>query len=343
MMKDPLPFWNWFSENNTRFRNMQQYDAAKITCLLDEIVGELKKYAEGLYAELGGRKAPFELIITAQGMSEYFADAAYLVLQAPPVEDWTFFALKPAHGTQFDFRMGDMELKPQSIFFRPLTDEEDGERIGVCILHSDYQTEDKERQQTLINGLYYCLDAVLGERSVTLDLNFLEFEVLPEGTEAEGILPVSELVNYISWRKKERQGYEVRFPESETTLLQGVREEKPVFLLVNRKYRYYHYTDDYPYLLYVILDFNDPRENGLPSESMEGIYEMEDLIDGIIGEHGHHIVSQTYNGKRTLYCYIDTLDHAREFSDKIRRCVISHTITTDITFDKYWISVREYM
>ncbi|XZF14027.1 DUF695 domain-containing protein [Chitinophagaceae bacterium MMS25-I14] len=343
MIKDTVSFWNWFKNNKDKYRNIHLQDMDTINVLLDDMTGELKKFSDGLYPEIGGREEPYELIITPQGIRDYFSDAEYLVMHAPPVEGWKFFALKPPHGLGFDFKMGDMELKPESIFFKPLTDPEDEEKTGLCILHKDYQETDTERRNALIHGLYLCLDSVLGERAVTLDINFLEFATLPENLEGTGILPVSELSGYIEWRKKERKHHDVKFPPEEVAVLKGNIDGKPAIILASRQYRYYSFTEEFPYLLTTTLYFNDPREDGLPNESMESIYETEDEIVGIIGQHGHHTASKTHNGKRTIYCYIDTYEHAVSFAEKIEQSITTHKTETDILFDKYWVQMKGYM
>ncbi|GEM_PF-6358138 len=343
-MKDTIPFWNWFKANHERYKNIHAHGMDTINQLLDELITELKKYSEGLFVEIGGRAEPYELIITPQGMRDYFADAEWLVLNSLPVDGWQYFALKPPHGMSFDFRMGDMELKPASIFFKPFVDEEDEESIGICVLHKDFQEEDEERRNALINGLYHCLDSVLGEYSVTLDINFLEFDKLPDGGETqEGILSISELVNYISWRKKERKMYEVRQPGDETSLLQGTRDNKPVFILVNRLFKHYNYKPEYPFLLTTQIQFNETRQDGLPEDSMEDIYSIEDYIVTTIGENGHHIVSETYDGIRTVYCYIDTLENAQRIRAAIYDGISSHKLNAEIAYDKYWVEVMGYM
>ena len=343
MLKDTTAFWTWFKEQQHKYRNIHEQDSHTINLLLDDIIAELRKYSEGLFVEIGGRGEPFELIITPQGIQQYFSDAAYLVLHAPPLEGWQFFALKPPHGMDFNFRMGDMELLADALYFKPLVDHEDQDKIGVCVLHKDYQTGDKERQHALINGLYHCLDTVLGEQSVTLDIDFLEFDTLPQRVAEDGILSIRALAGYIDWRKKERDSYEVRTPADSSTLLQGEIEGKPVLVMVAKNYKYYHYTEDYPYLLKVAILFNGVQENGLPAESMETIYALEDRLIALIGTDGHHVVSETHDGKRTAFCYIASLDQAKSIATTMQEQTDTHRLDYTIDYDKYWVDIKSYL
>lgn len=343
-MKNTVDFWNWFVIHHEKFRNIQEQEMGTINQLLDELIAELKKYSEGLFVEIGGKAEPFELIITPQGNKAYFSDAEYLVMKAPPLAGWTFIALKPAHGVDFNFKMGDMELHADAIYFIPLEDE-DEEKIGVQILHKDYQTADIEKQNALINGLYYCLDSVLGEKAVTLDISFMDFDTLPDDfTEHNhNLLPVTELKNYIAWKKKERKSYEVKFPEPEVTLLEGKIEDKPVLIQVNRNYRYYNYTADYPYLLKTFLRYQARPADGLPEDDLQQIYDAEEMIVSGTAVCGHYIVSETYHGTRTIYCYIDTYENAMALAAENRLKVSTHRLDADITYDKYWVGIDDFM
>lgn len=343
MIKDTNTFWSWFAQHERKYRNIQRHDGDKTKRLLTEIVSRLEAYTPGLSVEVGIYGDLYELVITAQGVAALFADAEWLVMHAPPLKNWRILALKPARGMQFDFRMGDIVLSPHTLSFRPLASEKDGDRIGICILYGGSSTDDEEHRQALINGIYYCLDVVLGELSATLDVELIEFAVRAREPGDTGMLPLSELSAYISWRKKERRAYKVRYPEHEKTLLQGGSPEKPVFVIVNRNYRYYDYMADYPYLLSCTLAFDRPMTNGLPAESMDKVYEAEDIIKKILGEQGHHVASRTRDGHRTIYCYVGTRTYAQHCAQQIEQAVTTYAIRTDTTFDKYWIAVRSFM
>ena len=88
-------FWNWFKENNTKFLNL---NAPGLSCegreeLLEEFLEQLNQYCEGLYFEIGGKHGETqELIITAEGDTEYFHKVDELITAAPAIDNWIYTA-----------------------------------------------------------------------------------------------------------------------------------------------------------------------------------------------------------------------------------------------------------
>jgi hypothetical protein len=106
-------FWNWFESRNQAFLNINNEGLSqrKKDALLDEMQEHLHKYCDYLYFEVGGKlNEENELIITAEGNSEYFKRLEDLIDNAPAIENWTFTAfIQPTDSSEIEFE--DVELK----------------------------------------------------------------------------------------------------------------------------------------------------------------------------------------------------------------------------------------
>ncbi len=346
MNKNIANFWSWFEQNQEKYINFNkryqgQWDT--INQLLDELITELKKYSEGLFVEIGGNETPFELIITPQGVKKYFADALEVVKHAPKIEDWKFFATKPRHESEFNFKMGNVELNQDSISFIPLQNEEAPDDIVIRLFHKDYPEEDGELKNAIIMGIYQCLDILLGEISVTFDINHLEFASTPN--ENDRILPLKELRGYIKWKKKERDIHGIKFPEDNMSILKGTYQELPVMIIVNRNFKHYEFKSDFPYLLDIDLKFNETQDNGLPAEAMEPIYDFEDKVNQLVSANngGHYICSETHGGNRRIIFYGDSKERLDGIVERLKQDVQSHQISFEVSYDPFWINSEAYM
>lgn len=340
-------FWDWFDTNKAAYENFGAHykdNFEQVNKLLDELISELQKVSPGLYAEIGGKDGDWELIITPQGIRQYFAATYELVELAPKIENWTIFATKPAHGLDFNFKMGDIEISPETISFIPLNNEEEPEEIAIRLFHKDYDEKDEPKRKAVVMGVYQALDSLLGEVSTSFDLDYVEFDAIPKPEMKP--LPLEELSGYINWKKKERAVAGIRFPEETVAVLRGERDEAPIMILVNRALKYYEYKNDFPYLLLVTILFNEVTEQGFPKEDMEPIYAIEDQIADVVckGEKGHFISTETFGGQRKIY-YAgkskEILEQQVAFLKKDLKSLYS--IDYKIFYDPFWVEASGYM
>jgi len=340
-MKDATLFWEWFSDHQEQFKYLYRLDPDQQQSLMDELTDMLHGFSPGLFAETGDLRSSYELIITAQGIKAYFADALALVYQAPPLPDWQFYALKPPLGFDFTLRSGAISLDCDDIWFEPF-ETRDPDDIGIRVLHADYQESDQALQHTLINGLYYCLDMMLGERAVSLDINYIRFERLP-GIRPDTMLPLRELAAYIKWRIGERSNYLVLFPPMQLTLLEGQKEEHPFLITVNRGYKNYSFCTDFPWMSRVTISYKQLGPGGQPRDKMDALYRLEATLLRRLGGKGHHVATESFKGKRIFYYYTDTTETAAQ----LLHIPVSETegYEPDVTlsYDPFWIGVLPFM
>lgn len=193
-------FWEWFKENKSKYYNLSLLpDSEKKEQVLDEFLNRLHKYNSGLYFEIGGvPNGEQELIISAEGDVDYFEIVESLVAKAPKMEGWHIIALKPPMGATFITNYEGIRLNPKEIWFLPLDNKNDPTSLGIMMCFPNYE---HAKEQAFIEGAYQVLDVILGEKSVTLDIQYLEVNELPDKPKEKGLIELIDLPAYIKWRK----------------------------------------------------------------------------------------------------------------------------------------------
>jgi len=202
-MKKEERFWNWFKENNSKYFYLNQIsDTDKKEKLLNHFLEQLHQYCDGLFFEIGGvPNESQELIISAEGDKNYFHNVEELVAYAPKINDWQIIAFKPPMGIDFIAEYEGVKLNPKETWFLPLTTDSDPKIFGIKVCFEHYT---KKKHNQFLNGAYQILDVILGEKSNTLDIQHVEVDKLPQKPEDEGLIELSDLQNYIEWRKSNK-------------------------------------------------------------------------------------------------------------------------------------------
>ena len=198
--KKAANFWNWFSANQNKFSFINEVEEAERDNLLDEFITVLHQFNENIYFEIGGHpdEDKKELIITAEGVVDYFPEVEKLVEAAPEFEQWEVIAFKPPMGEGFKTNYAGIEFDPEKIIFIPLENEEQPDAIGINVCYPDFDESDRE---VLMEGTYLMLDTIIGEKSTTLDINYLEISQTPENIADLNFLHCSEIADYIEEKK----------------------------------------------------------------------------------------------------------------------------------------------
>ena len=196
-------FWDWFNKNNSKYLFLNDIDEDLKKQILEELLLELHKYCDKLFYEIGHHpdQTELEFVITANGDVTYFAKVEELVAVAPEIKDWKILAFKPAMGFEFSIDYNGLNFDPAEAWFQPLELESRPLDLGIRVCYPNY---DDSKRDDFFNASFLILDAGLGEKMTALDIKYLDVDKLPEDPEAEGMLPLKQLSEYIEWLKNER-------------------------------------------------------------------------------------------------------------------------------------------
>ncbi len=338
-------FWKWFETNHNNYSNFNEKyknNPAEASELLELITKALKIFSEGLFVEISATEESKELIVTAQGNKEFFADAFELVQNAPSIEDWKFIATKPAIGLDFNFKMGEVTINPNEISFMPLEANEYPNDIAIRLFHKEYTQEEGATRNSVIVGLYSALNIFLGETAIALDLQYIDFDDMPHPKDKS--YPFSGLKDYIEYKKGQQPNSGEEFPKENISLMEGKIEGFPNLLVLNKALKFYEFTQNYPYLLNISLILKNIGNNGLPKGNTDELYLIEDIIYQALPkkEQGHFVATETYNGKRELLYYAQS----EKLIDNILKLLPKDYFTCEvhysIEYDPFWVRVDRY-
>ena len=338
-------FWSWFQEHKENYSNFDEaYELNPIETSekVELLVQELQKFSEGLFVVIKSTNEPKELIITAKGKKEYFADAFALVEYAPSIDGWKFIATKPSYGLDFDFELNGVKINPNTLTFMPLEADEYPDDIAIRIFHKAYTQEQSAEQTAVVVGAYTALDILFGEVKAQLDFQYIDFDDMPHPKEQD--FPLAQLSEYIEHKKGERKNSGVEFPKEDITLMEGKIEELPNLLVLNKALKHYTFSEKFPYFLQITLTFNNKGENGLPQGNTDELYLIEDIIYQEIykEQKGHFIATETYNGKRDIFYYADSKERVEKALSMLPKEYDSCEVHYSLDYDPFWIRVEHY-
>jgi hypothetical protein len=338
-------FWSWFEANKENYANFDKnYEANPIETseVMELLVKELQKFSQELFVFIKSTNEPKELIITANGKKEYFADALALVKYAPNIEGWKIIATKPSYGLDFDFELSGVKINPDTLTFMPLEADEYPDDIAIRIFHQAYTEEQSAQQTAVVVGGYIAVDMLFGEINAQLDFQYIDFDDMPHPKEES--FPFSQLSEYIAHKKGQRANSGVEFPKEDIALMEGKVEELPTLLVLNKGLKHYEFSEKFPYLLQMTLTLKNIGENGLPKGNTDELYLIEDIIYQEIykKEQGHFVATETYNGIREMFYYADSTKTVEKalgmLSDNYDSCDVHYSLD----YDPFWIRVERY-
>lgn len=191
-------FWDWFKSNEAKYFFLNQInDAEEIEKLLNEFLENLHRYCDKLFFEIGGHPDDKQdLIITAEGDTDYFNQVEKIVSSSPELEYWNVIAFKPIR-TDYVTEYKGITLDPKTMWFIPLNNNDNPYKIGVR-LYSDSYIEDNKLD--FLTAAYIVLDNLLGERLNALNVGYVEIEA-PSLLQKEEAIELNKLPRYIEWYK----------------------------------------------------------------------------------------------------------------------------------------------
>jgi hypothetical protein len=193
-------FWNWFDKNNSKYLFLNEVEEDIKERHMNEFLGQLHKYSKGLYFLIGGHQdnKKVELIITSDGIIEYFPKVEKLVNAAPKLHNWDIIAFKPPEGIDFITEIGGRKFDPKEIQFIPLETKADPKAIGIQVCYHDFSEEQKD---LFLQGTFIMIDSMIGEKSCALDIDYLDVVRTPGNIEDIRTLQLIELSEHIRTKK----------------------------------------------------------------------------------------------------------------------------------------------
>jgi hypothetical protein len=193
-------FWNWFKQHSKSYSFINQVDSEIKEKLLSDFSKELRKYCDKLYFEIGGDSEECdELIITAEGNIDYFNQVEHIVNTAPKIDKWIISAFIPPRDIHFKLNYEGLVLNPEEMWFMPLENKDSPSAIGISIYLKNYELV--KDHDFFESAMYKILDVLLGEKSAASDIEYINFDQLPDDPEEDGMIELADLSNYIQSKK----------------------------------------------------------------------------------------------------------------------------------------------
>jgi hypothetical protein len=188
-------FWEWFGAHLADLDAMTDPDGP----VADELLARLQAVNSELWFEISSPgHTPREFVITAQGQVALFELVEEMAHRAPALPGWQVVPLKPPMGFGFGIRYEGIDFDPAQMWFEPLTSEEMPQLLGLRVAVPGFL---EENEQECGNATLILLDTALGERSAATDIELVEVCELPGDPEEAGFFRLSELMNYLEWRR----------------------------------------------------------------------------------------------------------------------------------------------
>jgi hypothetical protein len=197
-------FWNWFQDNNQTIKNLSSENPKnqKHICFwLNRHLGFYCKQLDFMIVLPKEEKQKAELIITANGNPEYFAQVVQLVNNAPVLRNWKFTAFiqptenieKIIEGLDEPYVFPEITIKTSEIKFQPLNYDEESKKLDIIIYLKNYNIHccTKTWQQ----AIYIIFQDVLGEKTLYQNINFVQLAKKPK--QVEELIELYELQFYI--------------------------------------------------------------------------------------------------------------------------------------------------
>ncbi len=196
-------FWDWFKKHNKSYLFVDEVDEDVREQLLNDLQDHLHEYCDQLYFQVGGMPGEDQdLIITAEGNSDFFEQVETLVNNAPVIDNWKFVAFIQQINDLDTTNFEGVELRPREMWFLPLESAGMPKSIGIRVCTPNYDIV--KESKWFKAAVYKVLDAVLGEKSFAMDIDHIAFGLLPTNPAEQGMIELSELPAYVKWKKSKQ-------------------------------------------------------------------------------------------------------------------------------------------
>jgi len=342
-------FWTWFTENEHRFREVENTNSEEALVFLDDLIGEMRPFHPWLKALAGPyNNDKYELIITADGDIALFCKVEELVQAAPSIPEWIFTAHKPALGFDgISIDMYDKEFSSSSMHFYPVINNNYPDEVNIMLTHDGYKPDEDKQFQA--GGMIY-LENGLGEINVATKIDHYEVVPAPAPEKEIELIPVGKLSDYLNWREKEfvekYESVNISSPEEQFHHLEAEDGEgKPLMAIVDAGFSGWNLRPAFPWLLQVDINFTGDA-NGLPDEkTVLELHAIEDEIISLFPGNGSiwFIGHRTYDHNRNIYFYSNEFrTNAAILHRYIEQQKWEYEVVFFIRKDKYWRTMEQY-
>ena len=185
-------FWRCFAEHRLELKRIESADDPAY----DVVLQALQQIDDGLYFEFCSTPGTNELIVTAEGKKELFPLVEEIVREAPHIDDWQVFALKPKRGFPVTTRWEQTKLLIGDVVVLPVFRE-----TGEMALRLYIPGLSEKNQEDIHNALLRVLDSGLGERRFAECIEATW--VYPLSDAPSQAFPLSDLDDYLDCRDAE--------------------------------------------------------------------------------------------------------------------------------------------
>jgi hypothetical protein len=138
------------------------------------------------------------LVISAAGNPDKFDCVEKIVAAAPEMKDWEVIAFKQPHGPDFKTEYEGIVFDPSNTIVLTLENPDHPGAVGIQVCFEGYE---EEMEEAYMGGTFLMLDAVLGEKSTALDIDYIEVTDIPDELEDVEYIHLSELAEHIVYVK----------------------------------------------------------------------------------------------------------------------------------------------
>ncbi|WP_276482540.1 hypothetical protein [Paraflavitalea pollutisoli] len=130
-------FWEWFVQHESQFRVLSERPSKEMDWLMADLMTQIKAYHRYLSAYVlcdKANKAKPQLVISAEGRTQYFDAADELLDEAPELPRWELIRLNPvgAAPLHLDAHLRTIGIDPQELYF-VLPDEPEDQLINLHV------------------------------------------------------------------------------------------------------------------------------------------------------------------------------------------------------------------
>lgn len=156
-------FWDYFQENQEKIFNVEKLSKDEADDLFRQLYIRLRLIGDNFGIEMSReRNGKKELIITPNGLVEYFPVTKKIVSKAPKMEKWEVKAFKQRMQGNFGLKIGDkIDVFSEEMFFKISKNSEN--KLDITVYLKGCENIPKARQREVT---YQLLDGLLGEEDV---------------------------------------------------------------------------------------------------------------------------------------------------------------------------------